>query len=72
MKTELHTLAELNGRFIGCVHKQLLTRHMVWDGENASEGCVPQKEIDGVLQVTVLAFNVLKDQTRYELAVQAE
>ena len=72
MKTEIHTLAELNGQFIGCVHKQLLTRHMIWDGEQASEGCIPQPVIDGVLKVTILVFNVLKDQTHYALHVQAE
>ena len=72
MKTEIHTLATLNDQFIGCVHKQLLTRHMTWDGENASEGCVPQEAFDGVLKVTVLVFNVLMDGTPYSLTVQAE
>ena len=72
MKTELHTLATLNDRFIGCVHKQLTHRHMTFDGDFASEGCIPQHEFDGVLTVTVLAFNVLKDATHYALTVRAE
>ena len=72
MKTELHTLATLNDQFIGCVHKQLTDRHMTYDGDFASEGCIPQHEFDGVLTVTVLAFNVLKDATHYALTVRAE
>jgi hypothetical protein len=69
MKTEIHTLATLNDEFLGCVHKQLTDRHMLYDGEYASEGCVPRKTFDGVLKVTVLVFNVIKDGTRYRLTV---
>lgn len=63
MKTEIHTLATLNDAFIGCIHKQRTDRHMFYDGETASEGCIPQETIDGVLKVTVLVFNVIKDNT---------
>ena len=72
MKTELHTLAMLNDQFIGCVHKQLTHRHMTYDGETASEGCIPRPRFEGVLKVTVLVFNVLKDDTHYTLTVRAE
>ncbi len=72
MKTEIHTLAMLNDEFIGCVHKQLLNRHMTYDGDFASEGCIPQKRFEGVLKVTVLVFNVIKDNTHYMLTVRGE
>ena len=72
MKTEIHTLAMLNDEFIGCIHKQLADRHMLYDGEYASEGCIPQKKFEGVLKVTVLVFNVIKDNTRYKLTVSGE
>lgn len=72
MKTEIHTLATLNDAFIGCIHKQLVDRHMLYDGEYASEGCIPQEKFDGVLKVTVLVFNVIKDHTGYTLAVSAQ
>lgn len=72
MKTEIHTLAVLNDEFIGCIHKQLSDRHMLYDGEFASEGCIPQEKIDGVLKVTVLVFNVIKDGTAYSLTVSGE
>ena len=72
MKTEIHTLATLNDEFIGCIHKQLSDRHMLYDGEFASEGCIPQKRFEGVLKVTVLVFNVIKDGTAYRLTVSGE
>ena len=72
MKTEIHTLATLNGEFIGCIHRQLTDRHMRYDGDFASEGCVPCPKFDGVLKVTVLVFNVIKDATHYRLSVSAE
>ena len=72
MKTEIHTLATLNDEFIGCIHQQLADRHMLYDGEFASDGCIPQEKLDGVLKVTVLVFNVLKDGTHYRLTVSGE
>lgn len=71
MKTEIHTLATLNGEFIGCVHRQLTTRHMHYTAEDATEGCIPVSPIEGVLRVTLLAFNVLLDDTPYTLTVSA-
>lgn len=71
-KTEIHTLAELNGTFIGCIHRQLTERHMVFTPEDAIEGCIPQTAIEGVLKVTLLVFQVLLDNTHYTLDVSAE
>ena len=72
MKTEIHTLATLNDEFIGCIHKQLTDRHMLYEGETASEGCIPVQKFEGVLKVTVLVFNVIKDDTHYNLTVSGE
>ena len=72
MKTEIHTLATLNDEFIGCIHKQLSDRHMLYDGDYASEGCIPCETFEGVLKVTVLVFNVIKDHTTYKLTVSGE
>jgi hypothetical protein len=72
MKTEIHTLATINDEFLGCIHKQLTDRHMAYDGDTASEGCVPRESFDGVLKVTVLVFNVIKDATHYCLTVSGE
>lgn len=71
MKTEIHTLAMLNDEFIGGIHRQLATRHMHFTKEDATEGCIPQPAIEGVLKVIILAFSVLVDQTQYCLTVRA-
>ena len=71
-KTEIHTLASLNDRFIGCIHRQLTDRHMHFSASYATEGCIPQTELEGVLKVTILVFNVLMDDTHYTLQVSAK
>ena len=69
MKTEIHTMAELNDDFIGCIHRQLTDRHMLYTKEFTSDGCLAQDTFSGVLIVTVLVFNVLLDNTQYTLTV---
>ena len=69
MKTEIHTMAELNDDFIGCIHRQLTDRHMLFTKEFTSDGCLAQDTFSGVLKVTVLVFNVLLDNTQYTLTV---
>lgn len=71
MKTEIHTLAQLNDSFIGCVHRQETCRHMYFSATEATNGCIPQEDISGVLKVTLLVFNVLLDHTHYRLSVRA-
>ncbi|NCB92062.1 MAG: hypothetical protein EOM40_05740 [Clostridia bacterium] len=71
MKTEIHTLASLNDEFIGCIHRQLTTRHMHFTHEEATEGCLPVDKIGGVLKVTLAVFSVLLDNTEYSLTVSA-
>ena len=69
MKTEIHLMATLNDEFIGCVHKQKLERYMIFSASELSEGCVRPDSLEGVLKVTVLVFNVLMDETPYEVSV---
>lgn len=69
MKTEIHTMAKLNDNFIGCIHRQLTDRHMLYTKEFTSDGCLAQDTFSGVLKVTVLVFNVLLDNTQYTLTV---
>lgn len=69
-KTEIHISAMLNDRFIGCIHKQLTCRHMHFSPDALSEGCLmPQTPMKGVLKVTVLAFQILMDDTPYTVTV---
>ena len=69
MKTEIHTMAELNDDFIGCIHRQLTDRHMLYTKEFTSDGCLAQHTFSGVLKVTVVVWNVLLDNTQYTLTV---
>lgn len=69
LKTEIHPLATLNDEFMGCIHKQLPDRHMIFTRTTASHGCIPREVYEGVLKITLLVFNVAKDQTRYTLTV---
>lgn len=68
-KTEIHTLASLNGVFIGGIHRQLTAREMYFGRNTATEGCIPQLSIEGVLKVTLLVFQVIEDGTDYQLQV---
>lgn len=69
-KTEIHISAMLNDRFIGCIHKQLTCRHMHFSPDELSEGCLmPEMPMKGVLKVTVLAFQILMDDTPYTVTV---
>lgn len=68
-KTEIHICASLNDVFIGCIHKQLTSRHMHFGPEELSEGCIMPDRLEGVLKVTVLAFQVLMDDTPYTVTV---
>ena len=72
LKTEIHPLATLNDEFIGCIHKQLPDRHMIFTKTTASHGCIPRACSEGVLKVTLLVFNVAKDHTRYTLTVSGQ
>ncbi len=69
MKTEIHTLATMNDGFIGGVHKQLTTRHMIYSPEYTSDGCIPQKSINGVIKLTLVVFNVIQDDTNYQVTL---
>jgi hypothetical protein len=69
LKTEIHPLVMLNDQFVGCVHRQIPDRHLIFKGDFATEGCIPQEKFEGVLKITVLVFNVVKDNTHYTLTV---
>ncbi|MDF2887301.1 MAG: hypothetical protein K0R23_1686 [Lacrimispora sp.] len=71
MKTEIHTIVTMNDTFIGGIHKQLATRHMVFSKDDTSDGCIPQDSISGVIKVTLAVFNVLLDGTNYCLKLSA-
>ena len=72
LKTEIHPLVMMNDQFVGCVHRQIPDRHLIFKPGFATEGCIPQEKFEGVLKITVLVFNVAKDNTRYTLTVSGQ
>ena len=72
LKTEIHPLVMMNDQFVGCVHRQIPDRHLIFKPGFATEGCIPQEKFEGVLKITILVFNVAKDNTRYTLTVSGQ
>lgn len=70
-KTEIHTIAYMNDSFIGGIHKQQTTRHMLYQKDYSSEGCIDLDRIHGVIKLTLVVFNVIKDDTHYSVSLSA-
>lgn len=72
LKTEIQLSAFLNDTFIGGIHKQLSKRNLMISQREASEGGIPQSNIEGVLKLNIIVFNVLYDNTHYKLTVRGK
>ena len=72
MKTEIHTIVTMNDKFIGGIHKQLTTRHMYFSPSETSDGCIAQKNINGVVKITLVVFNVILDETHYSVILSTK
>lgn len=68
-KTEIHPIVTMNDIFIGGVHQQLTTRHLTFAPGYASEGCIVQEQISGMIKVTLVVFNVIMDDTDYSVTL---
>lgn len=71
MKTELSLAVFLDGRFIGGCHRPGGELVLRFAPGYATQGGCPQNELQGVLRVNIIAFNVLYDGTLYRLDVAA-
>lgn len=69
MKTELQTLITMNDTFIGGVHRQENPKYIHFSPTKATEGCIPQPSIQGVIKITIVAFSVILDATHYNLSL---
>lgn len=69
MKTELQMIVTMNDVFIGGVHRQETSRHLYFSETEATPGCIPQAQIEGVIHITIVAFSVIRDDTRYTLSL---
>lgn len=69
MKTELQIIVTMNDVFIGGVHRQETSRHLYFSEAEATPGCIPQSQIEGVIHITIVAFSVIRDDTHYTLSL---
>lgn len=72
MKTEIHISAFLNDRFIGGIHRQLTDRSIYISSKESTNGAICQDNIQGVLKVNVMVFNIIYDNTQYKLNVSGD
>ena len=69
IKTEIHISAFLNDKFIGGIHRQLDERSIYISKEEATLGAICNDNIQGVLKVNIMIFNVIYNNTNYKLTV---
>lgn len=72
MKTELQVIVTMNDQFIGGIHRQETCRHLYFSETDATPGCIPQSQINGVIRITIVAFSVIRDDTKYSLSLSAQ
>ncbi|MGL4343800.1 MAG: DUF6669 family protein [Cellulosilyticaceae bacterium] len=71
MKTELQLVVTMNDTFIGGIHNQDNPKHLYFSANEATEGCIPQPSVNGVIRITIIAFSVIEDDTHYDLTLSA-
>ena len=69
IKTEIHISAFLNDKFIGGILRQLDERSIYISKEEATLGAICNDNIQGVLKVNIMIFNVIYNNTNYKLTV---
>lgn len=71
MKSELQMIVTMNDTFIGGIHRQENPKHLYFSDKQATEGCMPQPSIHGVIKITLVIFSVISDDTHYTLSLSA-
>lgn len=71
MKTEIHISAFLNDKFIGGIHRQMEKRNLYISKDEATLGGICNDNIEGVLKINIMVFNVIYDNTNYKLTVSS-
>ena len=72
MKTEIQLAAFLNGSFLGNIHMPGTKKEMILSENQSSNGCIPCKNIKGLLKIVINAFSVLENHTSYTLEIKGE
>lgn len=71
MKSELQLIVTMNDIFIGGVHSQENPKHLYFSDSQATEGCIPQTSIHGVIKITLVIFSIISNDTNYTLSLSA-
>lgn len=71
VKTEIHLSAFLNDEFIGGIHRQMEKRNLYISKDEATLGGICNDNLEGVLKINIIVFNVIYDNTNYKLTVSS-
>lgn len=71
-KTEINVAVFHNGAYLGCAHRDELEKEIYIAPEGSSEGFRAWKPSGGILEIVLHAYQVLHDQTPYEVTVTGE
>ncbi|WMJ90253.1 DUF6669 family protein [Anaerocolumna sp. MB42-C2] len=72
MKTEIQLAAFINGSFAGNIHMPGTKKEMILSPVISSNGCIPCKNMTGLLKIVINAFSVLENHTSYTLEIKGE
>ena len=72
MKTEIQLAAFINGNFVGNIHMPGTKKEMILSAPISSNGCIPCKNMTGLLKIVINAFSVLENHTSYTLEIKGE
>lgn len=68
-KTEINVSVFHNGAYLGCAHRDEMTKEILLSPRHASPGFTVWKPSGGVLRVVLHVYQVLNDHTPYEVEV---
>lgn len=72
MKTEIQLAAFIQNKFVGNVHQPGTNKEMLLSATESSRGCLPCKNICGMLKLVVNVFGVMEHDTSYLLEIKGE
>ncbi len=72
IKTEIQLAVFINGDFAGNVHKPGRKKEIILGENESSYGCLPCKDMQGMIKIVVNVFNVAENQTAYTLEIKGE
>lgn len=69
-KTEINVSVFHNESYLGCVHRDEMTKNIVISPEKASEGFLTWKFQGGVLKIVLHVYQILNQNTPYQVVLK--